>query len=122
MALTPKETQFVLEYMKDFNIGRAAQVAGISDGAKLMKDPRIAYALSDMQKKVSQAAQVDRAYVVKRLQKIADNAEACGRFGEAVSAWKLIGQSVGAFTEVHEHKGIPGGEGAPIEIVLVKPK
>lgn len=76
MALTPKQSRFVDEYLVDLNATQAAVRAGYSAktagqiGDENLKKPQIAKALSDRMKHREQRTQVDADYVIKRLQEI----------------------------------------------------
>ena len=76
MALTPKQSRFVDEYLVDLNATQAAVRAGYSAktagqiGDENLKKPQIAKALSDRMKQREQRTQVDADYVIKRLQEI----------------------------------------------------
>lgn len=79
MALTPKQQAFVDEYLKDRNGTQAAIRAGYSpktadmQASRLLRNVKISRAVGQAFKEASEKAQVDAAWVLKRL---ADEAEA----------------------------------------------
>lgn len=76
MALTPKQSRFVDEYLVDLNATQAAVRAGYSaktaneQGARLLAKVSIQAAVQSRMKHREQRTQVDADYVIKRLQEI----------------------------------------------------
>ncbi len=76
MALTPKQSRFVDEYLVDLNATQAAVRAGYSaktaneQGARLLAKASVQAAVQSRMKQREQRTQVDADYVIKRLQEI----------------------------------------------------
>ncbi len=113
--LTPKEQHFITEYLIDKNARRAAIAVGYSEksatktGFEILHKPHVkaamAKALADQQKRTLITADL----ILKRIDRVAEKAEAAGDYSAATRANQLLGQHYKLFTEKHEHGGIGGG-------------
>jgi phage terminase small subunit len=108
MALTPKQARFVEEYLIDLNATQAAIRAGYSAktaysiGEENLRKPDIAESIAAAATARSERVQVDQAYVLSKLMKVADK---CTEDGEAFNpagangALNLLGKHLGMFAE-----------------------
>ena len=78
MALTPKQEDFVREYLKDLNGKQAAIRAGYAQGSaevtasRLLRNAKVSAALSDAQAERSKRVEIDADWVLRRLAAEAD--------------------------------------------------
>lgn len=114
-ALTDKETRFINEYLVDGNGTRAATAAGYSArtaGAiahEILAKPYVRAALATALKEQEKRTLITADMVLKRIDRVAQKAEAAGDFSAANQANKMLGQHYKLFTEKHEHGGMGGG-------------
>lgn len=120
-GLTAKQERFVAEYLVDGNAGRAAIAAGYSErtgariGSHLAAEPRVKAAIRTALKAQEKRTLITADLVLKRIDRVAQKAEAAGDFSAANQANKLLGQHYKLFTEKHEHGGMGGG---PIQFTI----
>lgn len=122
-GLTHKEQRFITEYIVDWNATRAAIAGGYSPrsaskiGSELLTKPHIkaevSKALKDQEKRTLIAADA----VLKRIDRVAQKAEAAGDYSAATRANQLLGQHYKLFTDKQE---ISGPNGGPIEITEIR--
>lgn len=78
MALTPKQARFVEEYLVDLNATEAAKRAGYSEktaeqqGHQLLQKTSVREAIDAARAKRSERTQIDAAWVLERLQTVAE--------------------------------------------------
>lgn len=119
MALNPKQTAFVREYLKDLNATQAAIRAGYSaktagsQGFDLLKKPEISELVAKHQKGLEEKALVTKEEVLNGLKLEAQAAESDAA---RVAAWGLLGKHLALFTEKHE---VTGADGGPLVVKVV---
>ena len=135
MKLTPKQSDFVKQYLVDLNATQAAIRAGYSpktanqQGSRLLAHVKVQRAIITAKKKRSVRVGVDVDWVLMRLVENVDRSmkavEVLDREGESTGEWQyqgavanraleLIGKHLGMFPERHEMGGLGGG---PIKMV-----
>ena len=98
--LAPKQQRFVEEYLVDLNATQAASRAGYSKrtaqriGSENLCKPLIAEAIAEHRAKVSEAAEVDAAWVLTRLKKEAEGANTAAA---RVSALDKLAKHLGLY-------------------------
>jgi hypothetical protein len=103
MALTPKQARFVEEYCIDWNATQAAIRAGYSEktaqeiGAENLSKPIIADAIEKHRDRISEKAEVDAAWVLRRLKIEAKRTGKGSQHAARIRATELIGKIVRAF-------------------------
>lgn len=113
--LTPKEQRFIAEYLIDGNGKRAAEDAGYAQknsasvAYQLLQKPHMKAALAKALKDQEKRTLITADMVLKRIDRVAQKAEAAGDFSAANRANQLLGQHYKLFTEKHEHGGMGGG-------------
>lgn len=113
--LTHKEARFIPEYLVDGNAARAALAAGYSErsagriGSQLLAKPHIKAEIKKALAAQEKRTLITADEVLKRIDRVAQKAEAAGDFSAANRANQLLGQHYKLFTEKHEHGGIGGG-------------
>ena len=113
--LTHKEARFIPEYLVDGNAARAALAAGYSErsagriGSQLLGKPHIKAAIKRALVEQEKRTLITADQVLRRIDRVAQKAEAAGDFSAANRANQLLGQHYKLFTEKHEHGGIGGG-------------
>lgn len=113
--LTPKEAQFIDEWLIDKNATRAAKAAGYTAtranaiGWELLRKPHIQKAVKAALDAQQKRTLITADAVLRNIQRISEKAEAAGRFDAAIRGQELIGKHYKLFTEKHEHGGIGGG-------------
>lgn len=113
--LTPKEALFVAEHLVDGNGTRAAIAAGYSArsavkiASELLQRPRVKAAMLKARREQERRTLITADAVLKRIDRVAQKAEAAGDFSAANRANQLLGQHYKLFTEKHEHGGMGGG-------------
>lgn len=148
-ALTKLQQAFIDAYLVEPNAGKAYLTAGYKAntaniaavaGHKLLKHPKVAAALTAAQGARAKQAGINTAYVLERLQAVAEKAEGLRPVKRSVrskdektgkvayveieitvfepaaanAAYGLIGKHLGMFTEKVEHTG---KDGKPIETI-----
>ena len=117
--MTPKQSQFIKEYLIDLNATQAAIRAGYSAdtaqqmGSENLSKPVIAAAIAEAQAERAQQCAIDAAWVLREAMSTYQAARDLDKLSEAVSALKLVGTHVDiqAFKErtATEHTGKDGG-------------
>lgn len=108
MALTPKQKQFVAEYLVDLNATAAARRAGYSAktadriGPELLGKTCVSQAIQEAILERQKRTEVTQDYVIKKLKEIAekeasDTQESDLKFSNKLKALELLGKHVGAF-------------------------
>lgn len=121
--LTAKEAGFIVQYLVDGNATRSARDAGYSPrtaqriGSELLSKPHIRAAIRKALAEQEKRTLITADAVLKRIDRVAQKAEAAGDFSAATRANQLLGQHYKLFTEKHEHGGIGGG---PVLFQLAK--
>lgn len=124
MALTPKQKQFVAEYLVDLNATAAARRAGYSTktadriGPELLGKSCVSQAIQEAIKRREERTEVTQDYVIERLKEIADKEasdmqESDLKFSNKLKALELLGKHVGVFEKKDKVKTAAG---APFEI------
>lgn len=109
--MNEQQKRFVEEYLKDLNATRAAIRAGYSkksaaqQGHELLRNPKVAAALTAAMEKRSARTEITQDKVVERLKHLSVKAEEAGQFAAAISAEVSLGKHVGMFTEKVEVSG-----------------
>lgn len=110
--LTPKQSAFVAEYLKDLNGAQAAIRAGYSPknadriAHQLLKEtPVVASAVQVAMDERSKQTKIDANTVLKNIERIAGKAEDTADFGAALKANELLGKHLKLFTDKIEHSG-----------------
>lgn len=98
--MTPKQSLFVAEYLKDLNATQAAIRAGYSEttasviGCENLTKPNIAEAIAKAQGERAQKCGIDAEWVLKEAQKLYEAARDAAEYSPAVAALKLVGTHV----------------------------
>jgi phage terminase small subunit len=98
--VTPKQSLFVAEYLKDLNATQAAIRAGYSEataysqGQRMLKNVEVANALSEAQAERAEKCGIDAEWVLKEAQKLYEAARDAAEYSPAVAALKLVGTHV----------------------------
>lgn len=119
-TLTAKEELFVLHYVAGEpgalgNGTRALIAAGYTSKApaklasEMLKKPHIKAAVDAERRRISKKLNITAEKVLGDIERIANKAEASGKFGDAIRGKELLGKHLKLFTEKHEHGGIGGG-------------
>lgn len=119
-GFTTREELFVMYYVAGDpralgNGTKAAIAAGYSENSaakiasELLTKPKIRAAIDAELKRISQRLNLTATKVLGDIERIANKAEAAGKFGDAIKGKELLGKHLKLFTEKHEHGGIGGG-------------
>lgn len=109
--MTPKQQQFVKEYLIDLNATQAAIRAGYSEataysiGQRLLKDVEVSSAIQTEMGKRAERTLLTADEVLKRLDRIAQAAEQDNDRGAAIKANELLGKYFKLFTDKVEQSG-----------------
>ena len=109
-ALTPKQAQFVQEYIIDLNATAAAKRAGYSEktaksqGQRLLTKVDVQRAVQAAKDRRAQKTGIDKEYVVTNLKGIAEKAMAKSDYSNAIRALDLLGRHTGAFEKDNKQK------------------
>jgi len=101
--LNARQKAFALEYLKDRNATQAAIRAGYSKaganvtGCKLLAHPNIARFVQQKTAKAADAAEVDAAFVIKELKRVAEQDDVSSAV--KVRALELLGKHLGLLDE-----------------------
>lgn len=121
-ALTPRQSAFAQEYIKDFNGQAAAQRAGYT-GANLNKQahqmlthPGIRRAIDTLLEERNKNLNVDIAWVVRKLTRTLERCETEDNFNPTavLRSAELLGKYLGMFIDRQEISG-PDGEAIKLE-------
>ena len=99
---TLKRQVFAKEYLVDRNATQAAIRSGYSErtaysqGSRLLKHVEVQTEIAALERAQQEAAHVDRAYVINKLQHIVEYGE---KESNRLRAAELLGKCVGLFTE-----------------------
>lgn len=111
MPLTPRQSAFVREYLKDPNATRAAKAAGYSEktayaqGSALLKKQEVSAAVAKGQTHLEGKAIATRAERQAFWSRVMSGAEADARWADRLKASELLGKSEADFTDKLEHSG-----------------
>ena len=98
--MTPKQTLFVQEYLRDLNATRAARAAGFAhpnvQGSQILGKPHIKKCLAEAILKRSERLQIDADWVVSQLEKEATDQS--NSSAVRVRALELLGKHLGIFS------------------------
>ncbi|MFL6872006.1 MAG: terminase small subunit [Candidatus Azotimanducaceae bacterium] len=98
--VTPKQTIFVHEYLRDLNATRAARDAGFAhpnvQGSQILAKPHIKKRLAEAILERSKRLQIDADWVVSQLEKEA--ADQSNSSAVRVRALELLGKHLGVFS------------------------
>lgn len=108
MALTPKQKQFVVEYLVDFNATAAAKRAGYSEknadkiGSELLGKTRVSQAIQEAIQDRQSRTEVTQDYVIEKLKEIADKDASDAqdsdlKYSSKIKALELLGKHLGAW-------------------------
>ncbi|MEN6334573.1 MAG: terminase small subunit [Phycisphaerales bacterium] len=116
--IPPNRQRFVEEYLLDLNATQAAMRAGYSaktaneQGARLLANVSVATAIQVAQQKRAKRKQRDADWVIDRLERQSDAAEAAEDFGPAIRATELIGKHLGMFVDRTLSSEVEDGDSA----------
>lgn len=118
MGLTAKQQAFVDEYALDWNATQAAIRAGYAPagahtrGTQLLRNDAVALAIADKQAErrsviaaVKEEPAITRIHVIRKVKMIAEEAHADGDRRNALTAYKMLGDAVGAWGEGNADTG-----------------
>ena len=103
--LTPKQTQFVAEYLKDLNATQAAIRAGYSKkradaiGYENLRKPDIAAAIEAAMAERASTSKRDANMVLEDIQRLTQEAWRDGDLRTALKGLEMEGKHLGMFTE-----------------------
>lgn len=112
MSLTTKQQRFVEEYMVDFNATQAAIRAGYSKktadviGCENLGKPKIAKAIAERGRKLTEKADVTTTEIVEGLKREANREDDDATHSARVSAWAHLGKYRGMFTDRTENRHV----------------
>ena len=115
MKLTPKQKEFIAQYLVDLNATAAARRAGYSlrtayaIGAENLRKPQIAKAINEAMTERSSRVEITQDKVLKDLEQTRKSAVEAKQFGVAIQASVWQGKHLGMFREKHEFTGENGG-------------
>jgi phage terminase small subunit len=119
VALKPKQTEFVRQYLVDLNATQAAIRAGYSpktaneQGARMLAKVSIQEAIADAMKARAERTELTADEVVFGLRREANHYGPNSLHTARVKAWELLGKHIRMFPDQHEHFG-PGGGPIPV--------
>jgi len=122
-TLTPKEATFVSEYLVDRNATRAAIAAGYSPrsaaktGYEMLQKPRIQAAIRAALKAQEKRTLITADANLRRIELMAEKAEAAGEWGPAIRARELIGKHYRSFVDKVE---LTGQNDGPVEFTEIR--
>jgi hypothetical protein len=109
LALTPKQSSFVREYIVDFNASRAAVAAGYKDspyinrvGSELLRHPAVRTAIDAALAERAKTVDVDVGYVLKTITRAIEKSDAAGKHGDVLRGAELLARYLGMFVERKE--------------------
>lgn len=108
MALTPKQKQFVTEYLVDLNATAAARRAGYSAktadriGPELLGKTCVSQAIQEAMQERQQRTEVTQDYVIKKLKEITDKDASDAqdsdlKYANKIKALELLGKHLGTW-------------------------
>lgn len=109
--LTPKQAEFVRQYLIDLNAKQAAIRAGYSEntaemqGSRLMSYAKVQQAVAEGQKQKAAKSARTALDVLEDIQACTREARAMGDLKTAFRGLELEGKHIGMFTEKIEHSG-----------------
>jgi phage terminase small subunit len=109
VALNPKQSRFVAEYLKDSNATQAAIRAGYSaktaysQGHDLLKRPEIRAQIEEANSRRVKKLELSAEKVLEDIARIALSAEQAEDFGAALKGRELLGKHLKLFTDRVEH-------------------
>jgi phage terminase small subunit len=119
-VLTPKQEQFVVEYLKDLNATQAAARAGYSEhsakdlGGQLLANPKVRAAIDAAKAGRVERTKIDADYVLAGIQRVTERCEqaepvydaegrATGEYrfeaGNALRGYELLGKHLAMFKD-----------------------
>lgn len=103
-GLTDRQERFCVEYIKDLNKEKAYVRAGYSGApqgnvTRLFNKPVVQKRIAELQAMKFAEAKLTVGKVEESLVRIAESAEAEGRYAAAIRAWELLGKYLGMFVE-----------------------
>lgn len=115
--LTPKQSLFVLEYLKDLNGTQAAIRAGYSEktadriAAELLGKTWVAQAVQKGMDKRAAKVELTAEYVLEGIKRVTGDAEQVGKHSDALKGFELMGKHLKLFTDKQE---VTGADGVPL--------
>jgi phage terminase small subunit len=108
--MTPRQNEFVIEYLKDLNATKAAQRAGYKhpnvQGSQLLAQPNIKAQVDCELKARSERLRADADWVIARLEHEAVNLK--NSPSARIRALELVGKHLGAFEADKTHVAYSG--------------
>ena len=104
-ALTPKQVEFVAQYLVDLNGKQAAIRAGYSaktaevQASKLLSNPKVAAEVARQKHIRSERVNITQEMVLEGLLKEAQREDESASHGARVSAYGLLGKHLGLFVD-----------------------
>lgn len=114
LGLTPKQAQFVSEYLKDHNAKQAAIRAGYSpktaeqQGCRLLRNAHVVKAVGKNQQRVAKKAEITVESLAKEFEEARILAKKQGQASAMVAATTGKGKLSGHLIERHKHSGAIG--------------
>jgi phage terminase small subunit len=105
MLGNPRQQKFVYEYIKDGDAKRALTAAGWTGknvsvaASRLLKKPGIRREIESELENIRDATRVTKAYVVSKLKRVGERAEAIDDLMSANKSYELLGKSLGIFID-----------------------
>lgn len=103
--LTPRQKQFCIEYLKDFDIGQAYLRAGFisnwptQQGSKLLAKSKIKEQIERLKYHASLKWDLQPTKIVEKLIECYEGASTCGQWGSAARSLELLGKFLGMFND-----------------------
>lgn len=121
MALTPRQSRFVAEYLKDLNATQAAIRTGYSpktaasQASSLLRNPKVRDAVDAGKKSRAKRLELSADAVLGDIVRLSEKAEETGELATALKGRELLGKHLALFTEKHQ---LAGADGGPLSFVV----
>ena len=119
--MTPKQEAFVREYLIDLNASAAYKRAGYaakgnaaeSSAVRLLRNAQVKAAIAAAMEKRADELEISAKYVLESIKRVAEAAEAEGKFSDALRGYELLGKHRKLFTDKTELTGKDGKDLVP---------
>jgi len=119
--MTPKQEAFVREYLIDLNASAAYKRAGYAakgnaaevNAIRLLRNAQVKAAISAAMEKRADEMEISAKYVLDSIKRVAESAEAEGKFSDALRGYELLGKHRKLFTDKTEVTGKDGKDLMP---------